>query len=283
MTGPKAAKRLDAGAGREGLLTLAPALIVTRPAAQASAWVQELRALGCRAQALPLIGITKAPDVDAVRRAWSDLPRFGVVMFVSANAVSGFFDCKPTGQSWPPSVLAASTGPGTSSALRAAGLTEAQIVEPPATSPQFDSEALWQQLRRRFDDWHEREVLVLRGEQGRDWLGDALRALGAQVTYIAAYQRKAPQLDADGTALLEAAQLQPASYVWLFSSSQAVAHLRQLAPQARWQHSQAWVTHPRIGQSASEAGFGRVLDLRPSAMAAAQQLQSGAWRGPYNP
>jgi len=268
-------------------------LIVTRPAAQASIWVQELRELGCEARALPLIGIAQAPDAEGVSRSWHELHRFSVVMFVSANAVSGFFGCQPAGLPWPAAVLAASTGPGTSAALRAAGLSDAQIVEPGAASPQFDSEALWLQLQGRFDNWGERSVLVVRGEQGRDWLGDTLRQLGAHVDYVAAYQRQAPQPDAAGLSLLAAALLHPEQHVWLFSSSQAVGHLQQLAPQAGWRHSQAWVTHPRIGQVARRAGFGSVLELRPGVMAAAQQLRSGdlssgdlssgGGRAPYNP
>jgi uroporphyrinogen-III synthase len=260
-----------------------PILIVTRPAAQASAWVQALREMGCEAQALPLIGIDQAPDPALVARCWQELQHFSVVMFVSANAVAGFFGFRPAGTAWPASVIAASTGPGTSAALRAAGLAAAQIVEPCANSPQFDSEALWLQLQCRFGDWRERRVLVVRGEEGRDWLGDTLRGMGARVEYVAAYQRRAPQPDAAGLSLLAAAQLHPELHVWLFSSSQAVAHLQQLAPQAGWRRSQAWVTHPRIGQAACEAGFGHVLEMRPGVMAAAQQLRSGAWRAPYNP
>lgn len=283
MAAPPCAGQLDGRSGLAGPATAAPVLIVTRPAAQAAAWVLELRERGCEARSLPLIGITRAPDPEGVSRHWRELQRFSVVMFVSANAVSGFFGCRPAGLSWPADVLAASTGPGTSAALRAAGLTDAQIVEPGAASPQFDSEALWLQLQGRFDSWRERAVLVVRGEQGRDWLGDTLRALGARVHHVAAYQRLAPRPDAAGLALLAAALLHPQQHVWLFSSSQAVAHLQQLAPQARWQHSLAWVTHPRIGQAAREAGFGSVLELRPGVMAAAQQLHSGVWRGPYNP
>ena len=258
----------------------APLLIVTRPAAQAAQWVHELQALGCAAQALPLIGIAAAPDAETVRHAWQALPAASVVMFVSANAVQGFFAGKPPNLTWPQPLLAASTGPGTSAALRAWGLLDGQIVQPGSGSPQFDSEALWQQLRACWPSWQDRLVLLVRGGQGRDWLADTLRAHGARVRSVVAYQRHAPQPDAAGRALLASAQAQPAHHVWLFSSSEAVAQLQQLVPQARWQTSQAWVTHPRIGRAAQDAGFGAVLAVRPGAIAAAQQLQSGAWRWP---
>ena len=265
---------LPAGAGA------APLLIVTRAAEQAAAWVLELQALGCAAQALPLIHITAAPDAETVRQAWLALPGASVVMFVSANAVQGFFACKPLDQSWPQALLAASTGPGTSAELRAMGLVDSQIVQPAPDSPLFDSEALWQQLRGRWLSWQDRQVLVVRGGTGRDWLADTLRAHGAQVCCVAAYQRQAAQPDAAGLVLLAAAQERPLQHVWLFSASAALAHLRQLVPQAVWSRSQAWVTHPRIGRVASDAGFGSVLMVRPGAIAAAQQLHSGGWQRP---
>ncbi len=236
--------------------------------------MRELQALGCAAQALPLIDIGPAPDPQAVRQAWQDLPAHNVVMFVSANAVHGFFAARPAGLAWPQPLLAASTGPGTSAALLACGLADTQIVQPAASSPQFDSETLWPQLQARCGPWQWRSALVVRGGQGRDWLADTLRSHGAQVHFVAAYQRHAPQLDAAGRELLAATQRQPGHYLWLFSSSEAVAHLQQLATQAQWQHSRAWVTHPRIGQAAREAGFGSVGSVRPGVAAAAQQLRA---------
>lgn len=257
-----------------------PLLIVTRPAAQAAGWVQALQALGCEAQALPLIGIAAAPDAQAVRQAWQALPNCSVVMFVSGHAVEGFFDCQPAGAAWPPTVLAASTGPGTSAALRGRGLLDAQIVQPEPSSLQFDSEALWLQLQGRYSHWQGRTVLVVRGGQGREWLGDTLRSHGAHVQFVVAYQRLAPQLDAAQLELLAAAQARPEQHVWLFSSSEAVAQLQQLVPLAQWQHSQAWVTHPRIAQAAQAAGFGNVCTLQPGVGAAAQQLRLQAGRQP---
>ena len=251
----------------------APLLIVTRPAAQAAAWVHELQALGCVAQALPLIDIAPTPNPASVRQAWHALPGASVVMFVSANAVLGFFASRPPEVSWPQRLLAASTGPGTSAALRAVGLNESQIVQPAADSLQFDSEALWLQLQRRWPHWQGRLALVVRGGVGRDWLADTLCEQGAQVQFVIAYQRLAPQPDAAGLELLAAAQARPEQHVWLFSSSEAVAHLLQLAPRAAWQRSQAWITHPRICQAARSAGFGTVLTLRPGVQAAAQQLR----------
>ncbi len=240
-------------------------LIVTRPAAQAAAWVGELRALGCDAVALPLIEIAPLADTAPLQAAWHALGSAALVMFVSANAVAQFFAARPAGAAWPASLRGASTGPGTSAALRAAGVTA--IAEPPAEAARFDSEALWATLVQ--EDWAGRRVLVVRGEEGRDWFAETLRERGATVDFVAAYARRAPRLDAQGATLLARALAEPQAHGWLFSSSEAVGHLRALAPQAGWQASRALASHPRIARSARELGFGRVDEAPPSVAAAA--------------
>ena len=140
-------------------------LIVTRPQAQAAGWVRELQALGLAASALPLIEITALDDPAPLRQAWRDLSQRTLVMFVSANAVEHFFAAAPPGRGWPAGVLAGSTGPGTSAALRSAGVPVPLLVEPAADAPKFDSEALWERLASR--QWAGLSVLVVRGEDGR--------------------------------------------------------------------------------------------------------------------
>ncbi len=247
-------------------------LIVTRPAAQAAAWVVALQALGCDAQALPLIAIAAVDDTAPLRAAWLALPRYTLVMFVSANAVQHFFGAALAagGVAWPPGVRAAATGPGTASALRAAGVPEGLLVEPAADATRFDSEALWAQVAQ--EDWAGRQVLVVRGEDGRDWLADTLRERGAAVDFVAAYRRLAPLPDAAGRALLAQAVCEPAAHLWLFSSSEAVAHLRELAPDAGWSRSRALATHPRIAAAARSAGFGQVALTAPAAQAVAEAV-----------
>ena len=127
-------------------------LIVTRPPAQAADWVQQLQALGQRAAALPLIAIEPVADRVPLHAAWQGLAQCDLVMFVSANAVLRFFADAPPGTAWPPGLPAASTGPGTSAALRACGVPPALLREPPPDAAQFDSEALWAQLAGQH--WH---------------------------------------------------------------------------------------------------------------------------------
>ena len=243
-------------------------LIVTRPAAQAAEWVREFTALGLQALAFPLIGIAPATDPTPLRAAWQALSSYRLVMFVSSNAVQHFFAAAENGVAWSSNVLAGSTGPGTSAALRLAGVPAQQLVEPAADAGQFDSEALWAQLQAL--PWAGQRALVVRGEGGRDWLAETLRAQGAHVDFVTAYRRLAPLWDAAGQDLLAAACLKPASYLWLFSSSEAVARLRTLAPAADWSRSRALASHPRVAQAARGLGFGHVQAAGPTASAVAK-------------
>lgn len=204
--------------------------------------------------------------------AWAGLEARGLVVFVSSNAVARFFAARPAGSAWPQARLAAAPGPGTADALRAAGVPAAAIVEPAADAPQLDSEALWQELRRR--DWAGRSVLVVRGDGGRDWLVERLVEAGARVDAVAAYRRTAPRLSAEARRRLDAAVADPARHAWLFSSSEAIAHLEALDGVAIGAASRALATHPRIAARARQAGFGDVSEVQPGLDAVVACIQS---------
>lgn len=238
-------------------------VLITRPKEQAAIWVQALRARGLDAQALPLIDIAPVEDLTALRAAWTNLPHQDFVMFVSANAAAHFFAARGVLQAWPAHTSAGSTGPGTTGALRAAGVPEACIVEP-APGATLDSESLWMRLRQR--DWNGRRALIVRGEEGRDWLAETLRTAGAHVDFVAAYRRLPPRLDLEGRAALSQALAHPERHIWVFNSSQAVRHLQAVTQE--WASfgglaGTALVSHPRIAQAASEAGFDTVQVVEP--------------------
>ena len=237
-------------------------LLVTRPQHQADDWVARLRERGVDAHALPLIAIVEGADPGVLHAAWAGLAAQRLAMFVSPNAVSSFFAARPPGAEWPGATLAGSTGPGTTQALAAHGVARACIVEPAADAAQFDSEALWQQLASR--DWQGASVLVVRGAGGRDWLAEQLAARGATVQYVESYRRERPRLRDSHKAFLNDAIVSPEKSIWLFSSSQAVHNLLQLAPSASWQRSTGWASHPRIAQAALGAGFGTVQTVAPT-------------------
>lgn len=258
-------------------------VIITRPAAQAQTWVRALHALGQDAVALPLIAIAPPDDPAPLRAAWATLPGLALVMFVSANAVQHFFALAPQGTRWPAGLRAACTGAGTAAALAEAGVPPGQVVQPPADAASFDSETLWALLSG--ESWAGRQVLVVRGEEGRDWLADTLRERGATVAFVAAYRRHAPQPGAEGLALLARALAEPAAHLWVFSSSEAVGHLQGLgrlqAAVPNWGAARALASHPRIAQAARDIGFQQVLMLPAPTPAVVAGLAAAPW--PANP
>jgi uroporphyrinogen-III synthase len=261
-------------------------LVVTRPAAEADAWVKDLQARGHEALALPLIGI--GPPVDAAlqmalahwRSHWSSQQ---ALMFVSGAAVTHFFSTPPvaaagTTRFWAP-------GPGTAAALLRCGLPAGRIDAPPADALQFDSEALWAVVASQVrPGWR---ILVVRGAspeaepaeapagqpgQGRYWLIRQCEATGATVQACVAYERRVPVWDA-ATRALALAAVRDGS-VWLFSSSQALEHLLALLPGTDWSRTPALATHPRIAAAAQAAGFGSVRQTRPGLADAMRALES---------
>ena len=239
-------------------------VLVTRPAAQARDWVERLHAAGIDAAALPLIEIAPADGAAALQAAWRGLEECALVMFVSPNAVAHFFAARPADAAWPAALLAASPGPATTQALHGAGVPQAQIVEPAADAPQFDSEALWLRLQAR--DWRGACALFVRGDGGRDWLAERLREAGARIEQVSAYRRGVPSLDAGGQQLLDAAIAAPHAHLWWFSSAQAIDHLGMLAPAGSdWRAARALATHPRIAERARRLGFGAVESCSPAA------------------
>jgi uroporphyrinogen-III synthase len=117
-------------------------------------------------------------------------------------------------------------------------------------------------------------VLLVRGDGGRDWLADTLRRHGARLAFVAAYRRTAPHLDAAEQALLADAIARPGEHLWIFSSSEAIDHLLRACDGQRWAASRALATHPRIAERARSAGFGEVLETRPTLDAVVACIQS---------
>ena len=247
-------------------------VIVTRPAPDAQRWVDQLQQRGISAEALPLIEIASAPDLTAARAAWAHLDHYAAVMFVSGNAVAHFFAAQGSGTDATARVCASlphvrfmAPGPGTAQVLAAQGVPPAQIDTPPADAVQFDSEALWQVIGQR--DWSGQCVLIVRGQSGasdgvatgREWLARQLENAGASVDFVVVYERRAPRFTAAQLQRITASQRDGS--VWLFSSSEALAHL---PPAADWSQAKAIATHSRIAHAAQAAGWGVVIESRPA-------------------
>lgn len=238
------------------------AVVLTRPLGEAERWAARLRRHHVDALVLPLLAIAPPVDPAPLQRAAAEADRYTALMFVSANAVQGFFACDPVfdrAAAWAP-------GPATEEALCIAGVPPERIAAPAGDAEQFDSESLWAQVGPglRAGD----RVLVVRGgdgtgrSQGRDWLLQQLAARGVTVDTVAAYTRQAPTWnEAQRAAARRAAS---DGSLWLFSSSEAANHLPQLVPGQDWSQARALATHPRIAATVQALGFGSVRESRPT-------------------
>jgi uroporphyrinogen-III synthase len=196
-------------------------------------------------------------------------------MFVSAAAAEHFFDGARALASGPrPRCWA--TGPGTVRALREAGVPVAAIDAPAAGAGQFDSEALWALVHAQVRDGV--RVLIVRGGDaggqpaGRAWLAREIAAAGGACDTVVAYRRFSPTLDAAARALAEEGARGEAT--WLFSSAEAIGHLRAALPGTSWAAAHAIATHPRIAEAARGLGFGTVRVSSPEPAALVASIES---------
>ena len=238
------------------------AVVVTRPQPEAARWAGRLRERGLATIVLPLLAILPPWDDESLRRAAASLRDYRAVMFVSANAVQGFFAMAPDfngPRAWAP-------GPATRDALREVGVPASRIDAPAEDAAQFDSESLWQQVGTQLHAGD--RLLLVRGadaegrSQGREWLAQQLAARGVAVDTVAAYRRALPDWSEEERA--QAARCAADGSLWLFSSSEAAANLGQLLPQQDWSAARAIATHPRIAQAVQALGFGSVAASRPA-------------------
>jgi uroporphyrinogen-III synthase len=235
-------------------------VVVTRPRAQAEALAARIAALGGRPWIFPLLEILPPADPAPLAAAAARLEHFDFAVFVSPNAVQHALPVLCAGRAWPVGVQVVAVGPATVQALAAAGVGPCL-----APSGRFDSESLLALPELAPARVAGKKVLILRGNGGRELLGDTLAARGAQVLRIACYQRRGP--DAGGRAAFLAGLVEGCFDALLLSSSEALAHLLAGVPEAerpRLLQLPIFVPHARIAQLAGQAGFSRVMCTAPA-------------------
>ncbi|CAG2128742.1 hypothetical protein LMG31506_00524 [Cupriavidus yeoncheonensis] len=286
-----------------------PTVVVTRPAGQSRQLTEALQAAGLDVLGFPLLAIGPADDDAPLRAALERLGEFALVVFVSPNAIQYAFDALAAVQGnavgqWPSGVPVAVVGPASVAALAERGIAapDHRVIAPAgadghcndtnggaaAEGPRFDSEALWAQLEPAA--LRRRAVLIVRGNGGRDWLGDRLREAGAEVTAVEAYQRTLPEPGAmQWQAVREGLSAGAAPQAWLLTSSEAVRNLDTLARQnlspqelATLKQVQCIAPHARIAEQAEVLGFTRIVRAAPgdAGLLAACKQWADAYAGP---
>jgi uroporphyrinogen-III synthase len=238
-------------------------VVITRPLAQAVPLAQRVTALGREAVVFPLLEIQPLTDQAALRAALQDLSRYAMVAFVSPNAIDAAFGASDASgillSAWPPAVAVAVVGEGSRAALAQHGITAANAsIFSPRDPKRTDSQTLLQALD--LDRLRGKEVLIVRGETGRELLADELRSAGVKITQVAAYRRACPELDEAGRKQL--GRLLDRSNDWIVTSSEALRNLVAMAQQfgdpsalMKLQQQRLIVPHVRIAETAEMLGL----------------------------
>ena len=226
-------------------------IVVTRPAGQAARLVQLLKARGATSLLFPAIEIAAVRDPRPLAALIARLDEFDVAIFISPNAVEHAFAAIRALRAFPTRVAVAAIGAGTMAALKRMGQTS--IIAP----ARFDSESLL--ALPELKDVSRKRVLVFRGEGGRELLAATLRERGASVEYGECYRRIQPQLD---PAPLLAAWARGEVHAVTVTSSEGLRNFCAMvgtAGRESLRQSPLFAPHPRIVQSARDAGIAEVV------------------------
>ena len=222
-------------------------IVITRPREQAADLSRRIEQLGGKPLLFPLLEIEAVRDDGVLREQISRLKQTDLAIFISPNAVRyGMAAIRAAGDV-PASLKIASVGQGSAKALRDLGI--GHIISP---TERFDSESLL--ALPELQNVTGKRVMILRGDGGRELLGDTLKARGATVEYVTCYLRSKPEVDAG--ALLNAAP-----HAITVTSSEALSYLWEMLEEAgrtRLAAVPLFVPHERIAQAARQQGWQQV-------------------------
>ncbi len=227
--------------------------MVTRPAHQADAFCQMIESAGGYAIRLPVLEIADPQNLQSTLTQFKHLNEFDVAIFISPNAVRKAVDLlSEHNLSLPKELKLAAIGPSTASALQRSGYRLDLV--PPNT---FTSEALLalDELRALSGQ----DMLIIRGEGGRELLADTLRSRGARVEYAEVYRRTRPRIDHK---TLETAFLSSEIDLITLSSVEGLHNLIELARQAGVSEVTQYrllVGSERIRSAALRLGFTKLI------------------------
>ena len=167
-------------------------ILNTRPLHQQAELSSLLEQEGAKILSFPVIDIVPPESSLAQHQLTRQISSYDMLLFVSRNAVDGAFRYIDSSR-LKPGVCFGVIGAATRFALaeRVAGLDSCLLAGAPYNSETLlEADALQQVSGKR--------VLILRGQEGRNLLGDELAARGAEVDYCEVYRRELPARDVVG-------------------------------------------------------------------------------------
>ena len=163
-------------------------VVLTRPQAAAEALAAALAREGARGFVFPALALEEPVPSPRLDDALARLPECTLAIFISANAVERGLAVARRRGAWPEHTRVAAVGDATAQALRNSGF--AAVISP---RERHDSEALLALPELRAVKGE--NIIVFRGEGGREHLREVLEARGARVDYVECYRRVRPRID----------------------------------------------------------------------------------------
>ncbi len=231
-------------------------ILITRPAHQAGPLAALIHAAGGRPVIFPTLEILDPADPQPLLDAIDRLDTYDLAIFISPNAVTRVMERMAGRRGWPAGLRVAAIGKGGVRELERHGVHE--VIAPQRS---FDSERLLEMPQLQAVSGQ--RVLILRGDGGRELLGDTLAARGALVDYIACYRRARPQTD---PAPLLQAWAHDGVHAVVATSSEGLRNLFVMLDKpggSLLQHTPLLVPHPRIATVARELGCRDVIGTAP--------------------
>ncbi|MFZ5484837.1 MAG: uroporphyrinogen-III synthase [Pseudomonadota bacterium] len=232
-------------------------VLVTRPAGQAGPLARRITEAGGRPVLFPSLEIVPPSDPAAFERALARLPTCQHAVFVSPTCVALAWPAIHARHGgWPTGVAAAAVGHATARALAEVGVTGVRV-----SAEGADSEHLL--ALPEFTQVAGEQVIIFRGEGGRELIADTLRQRGAEVTYAECYRRVCPEVDASP---LRAEWRAGGIAAVTVTSREIFAHLvRLLGPEGAdlLRATPLFAPHPRIVDAARAWGVAHAVTTAP--------------------
>jgi uroporphyrinogen-III synthase len=228
------------------------AILIIRPAGLGDRLADKIVEEGGEAVLFPAIEILPAPRPSRLAMVIARLHTFDWAIFVSPTAAREGMKQVRERRRWPPGVRMAAVGQGTAEALAELGAGE--VMAPAAPG---DSQAL-----AAMPDLQEiigQNVVIFRGDGGREFLGRVLAERGARVEYAECYRRARPTVDS--SALMDRFRGGRVQALCA-ASSESLRNLLDMTGVLEGELLSAtpvFVPHPRVAEAARGMGFSRVI------------------------
>jgi uroporphyrinogen-III synthase len=242
-------------------------VVITRPRATGEALAAALAREGARTFVFPALEIVDLPPSEVLDAALARLDTAALAIFVSAHAVERGLAAVARHGRWPEGTRVAAVGEATAQALRNSGF--AQVISP---RDRHDSDALAALPELQADRVGGRDVVIFRGEGGRERLRQVLEQRGARVTYAECYRRVRPRGDA--AALLQAWARGEVHAVSVLSGETLANFVAMLGDEGapRLGSAALVVPHEAVAASPDARRFARVIVAGPGAEGVASAL-----------